>query len=159
VQIGRTEADVFLVDETTRKTVDKRLSLTLAIDVSRAGRRDSLSMDKSSRISLALCILKTVYDKSARVEVSIVAQDCLLASRCVGFGRVLCLPKSRAGAVKGFIIVSGTAVGTRGASEPHQALPKFKLRHYPPLARTQRFECRAVEGAPPQRGESRQSGA
>jgi hypothetical protein len=87
VQIDRTEADVFLVDETTRKTVDKRLSLTLAIDVSRAGRRDSLSMDKSSRISLALCILKTVYDKTARVQVSIVAQDCLLASRCVGFGR------------------------------------------------------------------------
>jgi hypothetical protein len=48
VQIDRTEADVFLVDETTRKTVDKRLSLTLAIDVSRAGRRE-LSMDKSSR--------------------------------------------------------------------------------------------------------------
>src|SRR5277367_3847777 len=42
VQIDHTEVDVFLVDETTRKT-----------------------MDKPSRVSLGLCMLNAVYDKSA----------------------------------------------------------------------------------------------
>jgi len=41
LQIDHTEVDVFLVNETTGKTMDKRPWLTLAIDVSRAGRRIS----------------------------------------------------------------------------------------------------------------------
>lgn len=66
VQIDHTEVDVFLVDETTRETIKKRPWLTLAIDVFRrmvVGFH--LSMDKPSRVSLGLCMLNAVYDKSA----------------------------------------------------------------------------------------------
>src|SRR5271156_2601970 len=66
VQIDHTEVDVFLVDETTRKTMDKRPWLTLAIDVfTRMVVGFHLSMDKPSRVSLGLCMLNAVYDKSA----------------------------------------------------------------------------------------------
>src|SRR5271170_2596553 len=66
VQIDHTEVDVFLVNETTRKTMDKRPWLTLAIDVfTRMVVGFHLSMDKPSRISLGLCMLNAVYDKSA----------------------------------------------------------------------------------------------
>ena len=66
VQIDHTEVDVFLVDETTRKTIDKRPWLTLAIDVfTRMVVGFHLSMDKPSRVSLGLCMLNAVYDKSA----------------------------------------------------------------------------------------------
>jgi putative transposase len=66
VQIGHTEVDIFLVDEKTRKTIDKRPWLTLAIDVfTRMVVGFHLSMDKPSRVSLGLCMLNAVYDKSA----------------------------------------------------------------------------------------------
>jgi transposase-like protein len=66
VQIDHTEVDVFLVDETTRKTMDKRPWLTLAIDVfTRMVVGFHLSMEKPSRVSLGLCMLNAVYDKSA----------------------------------------------------------------------------------------------
>ena len=66
VQIDHTEVDVFLVNETTRKTMDKRPWLTLAIDVfTRLVVGFHMSMDKPSRISLGLCMLNAVYDKSA----------------------------------------------------------------------------------------------
>jgi putative transposase len=66
VQIDHTEVDVFLVDETTRRTMDKRPWLTLAIDVfTRIVVGFYLSMDKPSRVSLGLCMLNAVYDKSA----------------------------------------------------------------------------------------------
>jgi putative transposase len=66
VQIDHTEVDVFLVNETTRKTMDKRPWLTLAIDVfTRMVVGFHLSMDKPSRVSLGLCMLNAVYDKSA----------------------------------------------------------------------------------------------
>jgi putative transposase len=66
VQIDHTEVDVFLVDETTRKTMDKRPWLTLAIDVfTRMVVGFYLSIDKPSRVSLGLCMLNAVYDKSA----------------------------------------------------------------------------------------------
>jgi len=66
VQIDHTEVDVFLVDETTRKTMEKRPWLTLAIDVfTRMVVGFHLSMDKPSRVSLGLCMLNAVYDKSA----------------------------------------------------------------------------------------------
>jgi putative transposase len=66
VQIDHTEVDVFLVDETTMKTMDKRPWLTLAIDVfTRMVVGFHLSMDKPSRVSLGLCMLNAVYDKSA----------------------------------------------------------------------------------------------
>lgn len=66
VQIDHTEVDVFLVDEKSRKTMDKRPWLTLAIDVfTRMVVGFHLSMDKPSRVSLGLCMLHAVYDKSA----------------------------------------------------------------------------------------------
>src|SRR5271165_5986720 len=66
VQIDHTEVDVFLVDETTRKMMDKRPWLTLAIDVfTRMVVGFHLSMDKPSRVSIGLCLLNAVYDKSA----------------------------------------------------------------------------------------------
>lgn len=66
VQIDHTEVDVFLVDETTRETMKRRPWLTLAIDVfTRMVVGFHLSMDKPSRVSLGLCMLNAVYDKSA----------------------------------------------------------------------------------------------
>jgi putative transposase len=66
VQIDHTEVDVFLVDEMTRKTMNQRPWLTLAIDVfTRMVVGFDLSMDKPSRVSLGLCMLNAVYDKSA----------------------------------------------------------------------------------------------
>ena len=66
VQIDHTEVDVFLVDEMTRKTMNQRPWLTLAIDVfTRMVVGFHLSMDKPSRVSLGLCMLNAVYDKSA----------------------------------------------------------------------------------------------
>ena len=66
VQIDHTEVDVFLVDEKTRKTMDTRPWLTLAIDVfTRMVVGFHLSMDKPSRVSLGLCMLNAVYDKSS----------------------------------------------------------------------------------------------
>ncbi|MGJ0505094.1 MAG: Mu transposase C-terminal domain-containing protein [Methylocystis sp.] len=66
VQIDHTEVDVFLVDEKTRETTKKRPWLTLAIDVfTRMVVGFHLSMDKPSRVSLGLCMLNAVYDKSA----------------------------------------------------------------------------------------------
>jgi len=54
VEIDHTEVDVFLVNETTRKTVDKRPWLTLAIDVfTRIVVGFHLSMDKPSRWACA----------------------------------------------------------------------------------------------------------
>jgi len=66
VQIDHTQVDIFLVDEKTRKTMDKRPWLTLAIDVfTRMVVGFHLSMDKPSRVSLGLCMLNAVYDKSS----------------------------------------------------------------------------------------------
>ncbi len=66
VQIDHTEVDVFLVNETTRETMKKRPWLTLAIDVfTRMVVGFHLSMDKPSRVSLGLCMLNAVYDKTA----------------------------------------------------------------------------------------------
>ena len=59
VQIDHTEVDLFLVDETTRKAMGVRPWLTLAIDVfTRMVVGFHLSMDKPSRISIGLCMLK-----------------------------------------------------------------------------------------------------
>ena len=66
VQIDHTEVDLFLVDETTRKAMTARPWLTLAIDVfTRMVVGFHLSMDKPSRVSIGLCMLNAVYDKSA----------------------------------------------------------------------------------------------
>jgi putative transposase len=65
VQIDHTEVDLFLVDETTRKAMTARPWLTLAIDVfTRMVVGFHLSMDKPFQVSIGLCMLNAVYDKS-----------------------------------------------------------------------------------------------
>ena len=65
VQIDHTKADIFVVDEETREPLG-RPWLTLAIDVlSRMVTGFYLSMDAPSRLSVSLCLLHSVFDKSA----------------------------------------------------------------------------------------------
>jgi putative transposase len=65
VQIDHTKADVFVVDEETRQPVG-RPWLTLAVDVcSRVVTGFYLAMDAPSRLSTSLCLLHSVFDKSA----------------------------------------------------------------------------------------------
>lgn len=65
VQIDHTKADIFVVDEETRKPIG-RPWLTLAMDVcSRMVAGFYLTMDAPSRLSTSLCLLHSVFDKSA----------------------------------------------------------------------------------------------
>ena len=65
VQIDHTKADIFVVDEETRETIG-RPWLTLAMDVfTRMVTGFYLSMDPPSRLSTSLCLLHSVYDKTA----------------------------------------------------------------------------------------------
>ena len=66
VQIDHTEVDLFLVDETTREAMSVRPWLTLAIDVcTHMVVGFHLSMDRPSRMSIGLCMLNAVFEKSA----------------------------------------------------------------------------------------------
>ena len=65
VQMDHTKADVFVVDEETRQPLG-RPWLTLAMDVcSRMVTGFYLTMDAPSRLSTSLCLLHSVFDKSA----------------------------------------------------------------------------------------------
>ncbi len=65
VQIDHTKADIFVVDEETREPIG-RPWLTLAMDVfSRMVTGFYLTMDAPSRLSISLCLLHSVYDKTA----------------------------------------------------------------------------------------------
>ena len=65
VQIDHTKADIFVVDEETREPIG-RPWLTLAMDVfSRMVTGFYLTMDAPSRLSTSLCLLHSVYDKTA----------------------------------------------------------------------------------------------
>ncbi|MFG5380602.1 helix-turn-helix domain-containing protein, partial [Yoonia sp. R2-816] len=65
VQIDHTRADVFVVDEETREPVG-RPWLTLAMDVySRMVTGFYLTLDAPSRLSTSLCLLHSVFDKTA----------------------------------------------------------------------------------------------
>jgi putative transposase len=65
IQIDHTKADVFVVDEETRRPIG-RPWLTLAIDVhSRMVAGFYLTMAAPSRLSTSLCILHAVFDKTA----------------------------------------------------------------------------------------------
>ena len=65
VQIDHTKADVFVVDEETREPVG-RPWLTLALDVcTRMVPGFYLTMEPPSRLSTSLCLLHSVFDKSA----------------------------------------------------------------------------------------------
>lgn len=65
VQIDHTKADIFVVDEDTREPIG-RPWLTLAMDVcSRMVTGFYLTMEAPSRLSTSLCLLHSVFDKSA----------------------------------------------------------------------------------------------
>ena len=65
VQIDHTKADIFVVDEETREPIG-RPWLTLAMDVfSRMVTGFYLTMEAPSRLSTSLCLLHSVYDKTA----------------------------------------------------------------------------------------------
>lgn len=65
VQVDHTKADIFVVDEETREPVG-RPWLTLAIDVNtRMVTGFYLTMSAPSRLSTSLCLLHSVFDKSA----------------------------------------------------------------------------------------------
>ncbi|WP_341858101.1 hypothetical protein [Sinorhizobium medicae] len=62
------KADVFVVDEETRQPIG-RPWLTLAMDVcSRMVMGFYLTMDAPSRLSTSLCLLHSVFDKSAWLQ-------------------------------------------------------------------------------------------
>lgn len=65
VQVDHTKADIFVVDEETRQPIG-RPWLTLAMDVcSRMVTGFYLTMDAPSRLSTSLCLLHSIFDKSA----------------------------------------------------------------------------------------------
>ena len=65
VQVDHTKADIFVVDEETRQPIG-RPWLTLAMDVcSRMVTGFYLTMEAPSRLSTSLCLLHSVFDKSA----------------------------------------------------------------------------------------------
>jgi len=65
VQVDHTKADIFVVDEESRQPIG-RPWLTLAMDVcSRMVTGFYLTMDAPSRLSTSLCLLHSVFDKSA----------------------------------------------------------------------------------------------
>lgn len=65
VQLDHTKADIFVVDEETREPIG-RPWLTLAMDVfSRMVTGFYLTMEAPSRLSTSLCLLHSVFDKSA----------------------------------------------------------------------------------------------
>jgi putative transposase len=69
VQIDHTQADIFLIDEITRRPMQDRPWLTLAIDVfTRMITGFHLSLDPPSRVSISLCMLHAVYDKTAWLQ-------------------------------------------------------------------------------------------
>ncbi|MGO9431567.1 Mu transposase C-terminal domain-containing protein [Rhodoblastus sp.] len=65
IQIDHTRVDVIVVDEETRKPVG-RPWITLAVDIfTRMVTGFYLTMDSPSRLSISLCLLHAVYDKTA----------------------------------------------------------------------------------------------
>ena len=65
VQIDHTRVDVIVVDEETRKPIG-RPWITLAMDIfTRMVSGFYLTMDPPSRLSISLCLLHAVYDKTA----------------------------------------------------------------------------------------------
>ena len=69
VQIDHTQVDLFLIDEITRKPMQSRPWLTLAVDVfTRMVTGFHLSLNPPSRVSVSLCLLHAVYDKTAWLQ-------------------------------------------------------------------------------------------
>lgn len=75
VQVDHTKVDVIVVDEETRKPIG-RPWLTLAMDVfSRMVTGFYLTMDPPSRLSISLCLLHAVYDKTAWLKDRMIEED------------------------------------------------------------------------------------
>jgi putative transposase len=76
VQIDHTEIDIIVVDELTRAPLPGRPWLTLAIDVfSRVVTGLHVSMSAPSRVSAGLCLLHSVFDKTAWLKEREIGQD------------------------------------------------------------------------------------
>ena len=76
VQIDHTEIDIIVVDEQKREPVPSRPWLTLAIDVfSRTITGFHISMNAPSRVSVGLCLLHSVFDKTAWLKERCIDQD------------------------------------------------------------------------------------
>ena len=76
VQIDHTEIDIIVVDERTRSPMPNRPWLTLAIDVfSRVVTGFHVSMNAPSRVSVGLCLLNSVFDKTAWLKEREIDQD------------------------------------------------------------------------------------
>ena len=76
VQIDHTEIDIIVVDERTRSPMPNRPWLTLAIDVfSRVVTGFHVSMNAPSRVSVGLCLLNSVFDKTAWLKEREIGQD------------------------------------------------------------------------------------
>jgi putative transposase len=75
VQIDHTRVDVIVVDEETRKPIG-RPWLTLAMDIfSRTVTGFYLTMDPPSRLSISLCLLHAVFDKTAWLKDRLIEAD------------------------------------------------------------------------------------
>jgi putative transposase len=76
VQIDHTEIDIIVVDERTRSPMPSRPWLTLAIDVfSRVVTGFHVSMNAPSRVSVGLCLLNSIFDKTAWLGEREIDQD------------------------------------------------------------------------------------
>jgi len=76
VQIDHTQVDIIVVDDVTREPLPGRPWLTLAIDVfSRMVAGLHLSMSAPSRVSVGLCLLHSVFDKTAWLKDREIDQD------------------------------------------------------------------------------------
>ena len=76
VQIDHTEIDIIVVDERTRSPLPSRPWLTLAIDVfSRVVTGFHVSMNAPSRVSVGLCLLNSIFGKTAWLGEREIDQD------------------------------------------------------------------------------------
>jgi putative transposase len=118
VQIDHTKADIFVVDEETRQPIG-RPWLTLAMDVcSRMVTGFYLTMEAPSRLSTSLCLLHSVFDKSAWLREREIRESWPVA----GLPDMLHVdngPDFRSRAFKRGCQDAGIAIDWRPPGEPH----------------------------------------
>jgi putative transposase len=118
VQIDHTRADIFVVDEETRQPIG-RPWLTLAMDVcSRMVTGFYVTMEAPSRLSTSLCLLHSVFDKSAWLREREIAEPWPVA----GLPDTLHVDNGadfRSRAFKRGCEDAGIAIEWRPPSEPH----------------------------------------
>jgi transposase InsO family protein len=120
VQIDHTEIDIIVVDERTRFPMPSRPWLTLTIDVfSRVVTGFHVSMNAPSRVSVDLCLLNSIFDKTAWLGEREIDQDWPRERRARrrkgAIGRAGC----RAGGLPaGFAAADSRTTTTRSTSPP-----------------------------------------